>query len=370
MKVLFIYGTRPEAIKMAPLVKQLQEDEFDVHVCVTGQHREMLDQVLTFFEIAPEFDLNLMKPNQTLFDVTADGLKKIESVLEKTEPDLVIVQGDTTTAFVGALAAFYKKIKIAHLEAGLRSQNKYSPYPEEVNRLLISNIADYHFAPTSTALENLQNEKKCLNAWNVGNTVVDALLLGLKLLKARGVSFEKEFPFIDFSKRIVLITSHRRESFGEPFENICKALLDIAGIFDDIQIVYPVHPNPNISKPAKAYLSNNPKIHLIEPLDYQRLIWLMDKSYLILTDSGGIQEEAPTLKKPVLVLRDVTERMEGVLAGTAKLVGTNRMLIVSETSNLLNDPVEYNKMASSTNPYGTGDTSKKISELLKTVENG
>jgi len=370
MKVLFLFGTRPEAIKMAPLIKEFKSEEnFKIKVCVTAQHRQMLDQVLNFFSIKPDYDLNLMKPNQSLFDITSNTLKGLEDVLEKEKPDLIFVQGDTTTAFVGALAGFYKKIKVAHIEAGLRSYNKYSPFPEEINRVLVGHLADYHFAPTKRAKENLFKENIKENVFVVGNTVIDALFLGLDIIKKEGEEkYYKYFDFIDFSKKIILVTGHRRESFGKPFENICYALKEIANSFSDVEIVYPVHLNPNVREPVNKILRNQERIHLIEPLEYPYLIWLMSRSYLVLTDSGGIQEEAPSLGKPVLVMREVTERIEGIEAGTAKLVGTNKEKIVKEVKKLLENKGDYDKMSKAVNPYGEGDSSKKIIEIIKNYE--
>jgi UDP-N-acetylglucosamine 2-epimerase (non-hydrolysing) len=370
-KLLFVFGTRPEAIKMAPLVKEFQKKKsiFETKVCVTAQHREMLDQVLEFFEIKPDYDLNLMKPNQTLFDITSIGLKGLEAVLEDSKPDLIFVQGDTTTAFIGSLAGFYKKIDVVHIEAGLRSGDKYSPYPEEINRILTGHIAKYHFAPTEKARQNLIAEGITQNINVVGNTVIDALLLGLALIKKNGEKkYFEYFKYLDFSKRIILVTGHRRESFGKPFENIANSIKEISDKFGDVQVVYPVHLNPNVREPVNRILSNTKNIFLIDPLDYPYLIWLMSKSYIVLTDSGGIQEEAPSLGKPVLVMRDVTERTEGVDAGTAKLVGTDINKIVSGASLLLSDKKEYEKMSKSVNPYGDGKTSEKIVSILSELE--
>ncbi len=369
-KILFIFGTRPEAIKLAPLIKEFEKSkcDFDVKVCITAQHREMLDQVLSFFNIKVDFDLNLMKPNQSLFTLTADIIKSLEEIISLSQPDLIFVQGDTTTAFAGALSGFYKKIKIAHVEAGLRSYDKYSPFPEEMNRILIGRLADYHFAPTERAKENLFNEGIKENVWVVGNTVIDALLLGLSLIKKEGEEkYYQYFNFIDFSKKILLVTGHRRESFGKPFENICYALKEIANNYNDVEIVYPVHLNPNVRRSVFRILKDHPRIHLIEPLSYPYLIWLMSKSYLIITDSGGIQEEAPSLGKPVLVTREVTERIEGIKAGTAKLVGTKKEKIINEVSKLLESENEYKKMANAVNPYGDGASSKKIVNILKDI---
>jgi UDP-N-acetylglucosamine 2-epimerase (non-hydrolysing) len=373
-KLLFIFGTRPEAIKMAPLYWEFKKypEEFEVKLCVTAQHRQMLDQVLNFFNIKPDFDLNLMKENQSLFDITAGIIKSLEGVLDKYTPNIVLVQGDTTTAFTGALAAFYKKIKVAHIEAGLRSGNKYSPYPEEVNRILVGHIADYHFAPTEKARENLYNEGTKKNVWVVGNTVIDALLLGLKIieeneeLKDEIESYFKKICNIN-NKKVILVTGHRRESFGKGFENICNALKEIACLYPDIRIIYPVHLNPNVRKPVNRILNGLANVYLIEPLDYPYLIWLMSKCYLVLTDSGGIQEEAPSLGKPVLVMRDVTERIEGIQAGTARLVGTKKQDILTGVKSLIENPVEYRNIAKAVNPYGDGQTSIRIVEIIKNI---
>lgn len=371
-KLLFVFGTRPEAVKMAPLIKEFEKhpDHFDVKVAVTGQHREMLDQVLQFFNIKPDYDLNLMKPNQTLFDVTADALRGMEKILEEVKPDLVIVQGDTTTVFAGALAGFYKKISVAHLEAGLRSGDKYSPFPEEINRILTGHIADYHWCPTEKARENLlaegiKNEKIHV----VQNTVIDALFLALDLLKEEGdEKYLEFFKDVDFNKKLILVTAHRRESFGQPFENICNAVKELSAKYPDVEFVYPVHLNPNVREVVFGILSDIPNIHLMDPLDYPYMVWIMNKAHIVLTDSGGVQEEAPSLGKPVIVLRDVTERQEGVDAGTAKLVGTDKELIINATSALLDNEQEYEKMAKAVNPYGDGTTSKRIVKLLSTME--
>ena len=360
-------GTRPEAIKFAPLIKALGKDPFfDLRICVTGQHKEMLQQVLDFFEIVPQYDLHLMKHNQTLFDVSSAALTGMKPVLDDCKPDLVFVQGDTTTAFIGALAAFYEKIKIAHLEAGLRSGDKYSPFPEEANRKLAGVLADYHFAPTQLSKLALEKENITNNVWVVGNTVVDALLLGLDNLKNRKIDFSDEFDYLDFTKPVVLITAHRRESFGQPFEDICDAIATLKVNNPNVQFIYPVHFNPNVREVVNRKLADHEGIFLIEPLDYPRLIWLMEKSRVILTDSGGIQEEAPALGKPVLVMRDVTERIEGVQAGTAKLVGTDRKKIVDALQALLdNENGIYDSMAKAANPYGDGTTSRQIIDILK-----
>jgi len=348
---------------MAPLVKKLKTIG-SVQVCVTGQHRDMLDQVLEFFSIVPDYDLNIMVKNQSLFNVTTKSMKLLERVLDESNPDLIIVQGDTTTAFVGALAGFYKKIRVAHVEAGLRSFDKSSPFPEQMNRTLVGHIADYHFAPTKKAKDNLIKESiPAKNIFVVGNTVIDALLMGMDIIERHERKFYDYFNFIDYSKKIILVTGHRRESFGKPFEDICYALKEIAR--EHVEIVYPVHLNPNVRGHVYPILSDITNIHLIDPLEYPYLIWLMNQSYLILTDSGGIQEEAPSLGKPVLVLRDVTERTEGIEAGTGILVGTNKKKIVDSTRTLLFNHSKYNEMAQRRNPYGDGKSSSRIRDILK-----
>ena len=352
---------------MAQLIKEYLkvQDTTDVKVCVTSQHREMLDQVLAFFNIAPDYDLDLMTNNQSIFDITANGLKALESVLADSMPDIVFVQGDTTTAFIGALAAFYNKVKIVHIEAGLRSKDKYSPFPEEINRVLVGHMADYHFAPTETAASNLRDEGITGNVWVVGNTGIDALLSGLDIIKAMDENtFLSFFNYVNFTKRIILVTGHRRESFGSPFENICDALKELAQNFQEVEIVYPVHLNPNVREPVKRILHDISNVHLIEPLEYPYLIWLMNKSYLVLTDSGGIQEEAPSLGKPVLVMREITERVEGIAAGTAKLIGTSKEKIIGEVSILLNDRGKYEEMSRAVNPYGDGNAAFKIKAVV------
>ena len=368
-KLLFIFGTRPEAIKMAPLILKAMDDaSFNVRVCVTGQHNEMLQQVLDFFRITPDYNLEIMQPDQSLYDVTADIIKAIEQVFVSGAPELVLVQGDTTTAFIGALASFYQKVPVAHIEAGLRSHNKYSPFPEEINRVLVGQITDYHFAPTVRAKENLMREG--INedrVYVVGNTVIDALCLTLEMIKNQEYRFLEYFDWLNIEKPIILVTCHRRESFGEPFKNICLALRDVAEE-NNVEIIYPVHLNPNVRKPVFEILDGRKNIHLINPLDYPHLVWLMKISYLVLTDSGGIQEEAPSLGKPVLVMREVTERVEGIEAGTCKLVGTKRGKIIEETARLLTDSSEYERMAKSVNPYGDGKSSDRILNTLKNLK--
>lgn len=366
-KILFLFGTRPEAIKMAPLIACFSKDSrFDVKVAVTAQHREMLDQVVSFFEIKVDYDLNIMTPNQTLHQLTADLISRITNeILLKESFDFVFVQGDTTTVLASAMAAFYQKIKVVHIEAGLRSHNMYSPFPEEMNRVLTSKLAAIHFCPTENSRKNLIAENSLEQVFVVGNTVIDALISGLdKINVTLDEALTAKYHFIDFNKKMILVTCHRRENFGAPFLEICEALLNIATQFEEtVEIVYPVHLNPNIKAVAAEKLTRS-NIKLIPPLDYPELIWMMNKSHIILTDSGGIQEEAPSLGKPVLVLREVTERMEGVDAGTAVLVGSSKQKIVFETVKLLTNPDYYNAISQASNPYGDGTTSEKIKEII------
>lgn len=365
-KILVVFGTRPEAIKFAPLIKRLhQQPTFELTVCITSQHKEMLQQVLSFFEIQADVDLDVMQPNQDLSKVTAVILSKLSPVIAAKKPDLVIVQGDTTTAFTGALAAYYQKIPVAHLEAGLRSNNMYSPFPEEINRKLIGSMAALHFVPTVQAGENLKKEHTTKHVYITGNTVIDALFTGLKIIKDKALEFRSRFPFCNSDKRVLLVTGHRRESFGDGFENICRAIKHISGRFPDLEIVYPVHLNPNVQEPVYRMLGSIENVHLIPPVSYEQMIWLLQQSYLVLTDSGGVQEEAPSLGKPVLVMRDVTERGEGILAGTAMLVGTSSEMIIEHTCRLLEDASTYERMSKSVNPYGDGTASEQIIDLLK-----
>jgi len=377
-KVLIVFGTRPEAIKMAPLVNEFlkHKDKFDTKVCVTAQHREMLDQVLGIFNIEPDYDLNIMKPGQNLYDLTSSVLLGLQGVLDDFEPNLVFVHGDTTTTFSASLACFYKQIEVAHVEAGLRTNNIYSPWPEEGNRVLTSKLAKYHFAPTETSKANLLKENIDESTISViGNTVIDALLIVIdKISNDKNLKDELMNKITSFGfnignanknqKKIVLVTGHRRENFGDGFVNICNALKEIAVKYTDVNIVYPVHLNPNVRVPVNKILEGIDNIFLIEPLDYEPFVFLMSQSFLILTDSGGIQEEAPSLGKPVLVMRDTTERPEALSAGTVKLVGTNKSLIVKEVENLLNDRDMYLKMSKSHNPYGNGNTCKTIVEFF------
>ncbi|HUX91555.1 MAG TPA: UDP-N-acetylglucosamine 2-epimerase (non-hydrolyzing) [Gallionellaceae bacterium] len=368
-KALVVFGTRPEAIKMAPVVKQMREHfGGEVRVCVTAQHRQMLDQVLNLFGIVPEYDLNLMKPGQDLTDLTANVLTALRGVLDDYAPDVVLVHGDTTTTFAASLAAYYKKIPVAHVEAGLRTGNPYSPWPEEMNRKLTGAIAAFHFAPTVTSRDNLLRESVDAGSIFVtGNTVIDALLDVVKKIECDGelkAGLQQQFAFLNPDKRTILITGHRRENFGKGFEEICKALAELAKR-KNVELVYPVHLNPNVQEPVRRLLGAQSNIHLIEPLDYLPFVYLMERSYLIITDSGGIQEEAPSLGKPVLVIRDTTERPEAVEAGTVKLVGTDAETICRETNKLLDDAAAYRSMAFAHNPYGDGQAAKKIVDVLK-----
>jgi UDP-N-acetylglucosamine 2-epimerase (non-hydrolysing) len=374
--VLSVFGTRPEAIKMAPVIKELEkhQDKIRSLVCVTAQHRQMLDQVLDLFKIKPDFDLDLMEDNQTLSQITARALTALDDVLEEIEPDWVLVQGDTTTTMVASLAAFYHGTRIGHIEAGLRTYDKRAPFPEEINRRMTSVIADLHFAPTEKAKENLLKEGiEERRIFVTGNTVIDALLMIVEkqskpeAQKKWNRYFSNEFG-ISFNngRRQILVTGHRRESFGKGFENICNALREIALSHENVEIIYPVHLNPNVQEPVRRILNNTKRIHLIPPLDYEPFVYLMSKSYLILTDSGGIQEEAPSLGKPVLVMRDTTERPEAVKAGTARLVGTDQNKIISETNLLLSNKETCLAMSTAHNPYGDGKAAARIIEPLLT----
>lgn len=367
MRTLTVIGTRPEAIKLAPVIKELQRHRVDNKVCVTGQHREMLDPFLRFFDIPVDYDLNIMKLNQDLYYITTQVLLKLREVLESEHPDVVIVQGDTTSAFCAALAAFYQKIPIAHVEAGLRTFKKYDPFPEEINRQLIDSLADWLFAPTEQAKQNLIREGIPSQKIKVtGNTIVDALKLILNDKRFRALEPPIQVPP---GCHLLLVTVHRRENFGERLKAICAALQWLAENIDNIEIVYPVHLNPNVREPVYRILSGIKRIHLLEPMDYLSFLKLMEKSYLILTDSGGIQEEAPTLGKPVLVLRDVTERTEAVELGMAKVVGTDPEMIIEAVQMLLEKPEEYAKMARGINPYGDGQAAKRIvASLLESYE--
>ncbi|EJL6761120.1 UDP-N-acetylglucosamine 2-epimerase (non-hydrolyzing) [Vibrio cholerae] len=369
IKVLSVFGTRPEAIKMAPVIETLKNDpRFDSRVCVTGQHRQMLDQVLELFEIVPNYDLNIMKPGQDLTDVTTGILQGLRDVFSQFKPDYVLVHGDTATTLSTTIAAYYHQVKVGHVEAGLRTNNIYSPWPEEGNRKVTGSLANLHFAPTATSQNNLLAENIPADTIVVtGNTVIDALFMVRdKLNNDPEVQscFVKQFDFLKTGRRVVLITGHRRESFGGGFERICQAVSELATKFIDVDFVYPVHLNPNVREPVNRFLSGQPNIFLIEPQDYLPFVYLMDRSDVILTDSGGIQEEAPSLGKPVLVMRDTTERPEAVEAGTVKLVGTDVSRIVNEVSILLTDNQAYKKMSVAHNPYGDGAASQRILDAI------
>ncbi len=372
-KNLIVFGTRPEAIKMAPLVKEFlkHKDIFNTKICITAQHREMLDQVLSFFEIVPDYDMDLMKPNQNLYGLTSDIILGLKSVLEDFNPDYVYVHGDTTTTMAASIAAFYSGAKVCHVEAGLRTFNKRSPFPEEVNRSVTGSICDYHFSPTKVSKNNLLNENIDENNILItGNTVIDALLFSSSKLR-NDEYIDEEIDVlsksIDASKKVILVTGHRRENHGQGFIDICSALKQIAIENPDVQIIYPVHLNPNVQKPVYSILGEIDNIRLIDPLSYPAFVWLMDKSYLIITDSGGVQEEAPSLGKPVLVMRDTTERPEAVDAGTVILVSTNKNRIVKEVTTLLSDKQQYDKMAKLHNPYGEGKACEKIVQFISNL---
>ena len=370
IKNLIILGTRPEAIKMAPLIHAFNQhsEKFTTKVCLTAQHREMLDQVMSFFELEADYDLNLMRPNQTLNGLTSDILLGLKPILEEFQPDYVYVHGDTTTTMASALAAFYSGAKICHVEAGLRTYNLQSPFPEEMNRQVTGIISDFNFAPTEDSAQNLLKEGKNENSIFVtGNTVIDALMYGIEKVKSTSFKddeIENLNGLIDTNKKLILVTGHRRENHGEGFIRICESLKQIAIDNPEVQIIYPVHLNPNVKEPVFRTLSWIDNIHLIEPLAYPAFIWLMEKSYLIITDSGGVQEEAPSLGKPVLVMRETTERPEAVEAGTVILVGTDKQKIISETSRLLNDESSYESMSRTHNPYGDGKASERIVKFI------
>lgn len=367
-KIVLIFGTRPEAIKMAPVVHALKKiRNAEVKVCVTGQHRQMLDQVLELFDIKADYDLNLMKPGQDLFDVTSGVLLGLRQVFNDWYPDLALVHGDTTTTLAATLGCFYLKIPVAHVEAGLRSGNMFSPWPEEMNRRVTGSMTALHLAPTKSALGNLLNESIDPTTIHVtGNTVIDALNMAVEQLQSTAKNYEyaEQFSKLNPEKKLILITGHRRENFGRGFEEICSAIAELA-TRPDVEIVYPVHLNPNVREPVQRILGELANVHLIEPLDYLPFVYLLERSYLILTDSGGIQEEAPSLGKPVLVLRDTTERPEAVIAGTVKLVGTESKNIVTEANKLLDDKKSYDEMARALNPYGDGKSAMRIAEIVE-----
>ena len=360
IKVMTVFGTRPEAIKMAPLVNELKSREnIETVVCVTAQHREMLDQVLHTFEITPDYDLDIMKKGQTLVDITTRALQKLDEVIKESKPDIVLVHGDTTTTLVGSMAAFYNQVKVGHVEAGLRTYDKYSPFPEEANRQMTGIISDIHFAPTFMSKENLIKENKCeTSIYVTGNTAIDALKTTIR------EDYTHEVLEKIGDDRMILVTAHRRENLGQPMRNMFKAIKRITEEFDDIQVVYPIHLNPIVREIAKEVIGDSDKIHLIEPLEVIDFHNFLNKSHIIMTDSGGIQEEAPSLGKPVLVLRDTTERPEGVEAGTLKLAGTDEEKIYSLTKELLTNEEEYNRMSKTSNPYGDGNASKYIVDAI------
>jgi len=367
-KILVVFGTRPEAIKLAPVIQELRRrtDQFNPRVCVTAQHREMLDQVLRLFAIRVHHDLNIMRSGQSLEEITSRVLTGMKEVLRKERPDMVLVQGDTTTTFAAALAAYYEGIQVGHVEAGLRTRQKYSPFPEEINRILTSHLGDLHFPPTEQAKKNLIREG--IDPKNVvvtGNTVIDALFHVRKQVRGNRDRHRRMFPSVDFSRNIILVTGHRRESFGEGFRNICKAIRRIAREEENVEIVYPVHLNPNVQRPVRSILRGLKNVHLIGPQEYRPFVFLMDESHLVLTDSGGIQEEAPSLGKPVLVMRAWTERPEAVRAGTVRLVGTHEAVIVNEVRRLLRDQRQYRRMSRAHNPYGDGKARQRIVSAIR-----
>lgn len=367
-KLLFVFGTRPEAIKMAPLIKECKKypDNFDVKVCITAQHRQMLDQVLQLFDITPDYDLNIMKPNQDLYDVTSNVLLGLRDVFKEIQPHIVLVHGDTTTTMATSLAAYYQQIDVAHIEAGLRTHNIYSPFPEEINRQLTSKIAKFHFAPTQSSKQNLINEAiDSERIFVTGNTVIDALFEIVSTLKSSSMMID---GYTVSDRSFILITGHRRENFGDGFAHICQALRTIALSHPEIDLVYPVHLNPNVQKPVYEVLGELDNVYLINPLEYLQFVYLMDKSYCIVTDSGGVQEEAPSLGKPVLVMRNTTERPEAVESGTVVLVGTDINTIVHSVETLLSDQNIYHSMSKAVNPYGDGLASHRIVEILRNMD--
>lgn len=392
---MLVFGTRPEAIKMAPLAKELQKhsEDFQTIICLTGQHREMLDQVMNLFDLHPDYDLNIMQKGQDLYDITTRVLTGMKKILEQAQPDIVLVHGDTTTSMATALAAFYQHIDVGHVEAGLRTNNIYSPWPEEMNRQITGRIAKYNFAPTSLSKENLEKENTQGKIYVTGNTVIDALhMITKKLGNDTTLANEQkkilltagyDISRLQNEKKLILITGHRRENFGCGFLNILKAIKHLSKKYPNVDFVYPMHLNPNVRRPIAEIFCNNtnsiinqdfiskhtPNIFFIEPLQYMEFVYLMEKAYIVLTDSGGIQEEAPGLGKPVLVMRDTTERPEALEAGTVHLVGTNYDLIISEVSDLLNNPTAYERMSKATNPYGDGKASSRIVKILKDIEN-
>ncbi len=374
-RVLIVLGTRPEAIKMAPLIRELQKNEFPLEcsICVTAQHRQMLDQVLSLYDIQPQYDLDLMRPGQELCELTSNIIVHLQPILVEAKPDIVLVHGDTTTSMAAALMSFYQHVSVGHIEAGLRTHNKYAPFPEEINRKITGALADYHFAPTEIARGNLLSEGVSADRIFVtGNTVIDGLLMMVGKLNADPMAraaLERQFAFLDPSKRMILVTGHRRENFGDGFKQICLGLRDLAERHADLEIVYPVHLNPQVQDPVRQILgrSTSTNIHLIEPVDYLPFVYLLNRCFFTITDSGGIQEEAPSLGKPVLVMRETTERPEAITAGTAILVGSSRDLIVSAAERLLRDAAAYQSMTAAGNPYGDGKSAHRIVKILATL---
>lgn len=367
-RILIVFGTRPEVIKLAPVIKELLTNKnFEIRTCNTGQHREMVNDLLKFFCIEPDFDLNIMLENQSLDDITIKTIKNFGAVLDNYNPDIVLVQGDTTTAAICSLVSFYRQISVGHIEAGLRSYNKYSPFPEEINRLIISKIASYHFCPSEKALRNLEKENILENTFNVGNTVIDALFMTINIISEYERMFREKYE-LNYNEKLILITGHRRENFGIPIINICEALIEISKE-KNVKLIYPVHMNPNVRGPVFNMLNQYENIRLIDPVDYPELVWLLKNSYMVITDSGGIQEEAPALGKPVLVTREVTERNEVIESGNAVLVGWNKEKIINYTRELLYNNEFYKSMAVSISPYGSGDASKKILSILENESN-
>ena len=367
-RVMCVFGTRPEAIKLAPVVRALraQSDLFQCRVCVTAQHREMLDQVLSLFEIDADYDLDIMTPDQTLAGIMARAVERLDRVFCIEKPDIVLVQGDTTTVLCAALVAYYHRIKVGHVEAGLRTGNKYAPFPEEMNRRLVSQLTDFHFAPTENARDRLLAEGHARDSIVVtGNTVVDALVWVRDFVRRSPPNLPEEVRKVLSDRRVILVTGHRRESFGAGFDRICRAIRDVVERYPDVAVVYPVHLNPNVQKPVREILGGLERVVLIQPLSYECFVWLMDRAHLVLTDSGGVQEEAPSLGKPVLVMREITERPEGLACGNARLVGTSRERILQECGRLLDDPEHYEKMSTACNPYGDGRAAQRILAVLR-----
>lgn len=366
-KILFCFGTRPEAIKLAPVIAEAKKEQYEVYICLTGQHKEMILPFLEFFELKPDFNLNIMRPNQSLIEMTSNILLGMKDVLDSLRPEMIFVQGDTTTTFACGLAAFYYKIPVAHIEAGLRTGDKYSPFPEEINRKMVTSFSELHFPPTEATNQNLIREGISENVFVTGNTSIDALRLTSKIITDKSLHeiYEQQFSFIDFNRKILLVTAHRRENQGQALENICEALIEIINANSDVEIVIPVHLNPQVKKVIEHKLKKIKRVHLLGPLEYPVFVWFMQKSFLIITDSGGIQEEGPYFSKPILVIRDNTERPEGVEAGTTKLIGTKKSDIFEQANLLINNLSAYEKFTKAQNPYGDGQASAKIMKAVR-----